>query len=333
MKKIIKRVILVILIIFVFLTVSLSVLAYKIDKNDVRKKFKESGIQNMMSHTVYYSNCTVEPIRKGMLNGYHIKPNNKTKNGVVVTFGGAEGGCGYDRAIILGQQGYEVFALFYFGQDNQPEEDIDIPLEFFEEFLDYTKDNNISLEPLSLIGSSLGAQLSLLLSNYYAEIDNVVLYAPASYLVGSAELFGYHNSFFKYEGKSLDDIKLPFMKALLWRIGMRSAREVVDEAIKISKDKEQARIKTDNIKGEILIFAGDDDVMIPSDISAREIYESNPEKVHLNIYENAGHNFEQTLSSIKRFNDMGGTAEGNAYALEDSNKKLNEFLEKWHGIK
>ena len=68
-------------------------------------------------------------IRHGDVVGFHALPDRLSRPGVVVTFGGSEGSPDLETAVAIAQDGCEVFAMFFFGQDDQEEELVDVPLE------------------------------------------------------------------------------------------------------------------------------------------------------------------------------------------------------------
>lgn len=269
------------------------------------------------------------------MNGFHIKPNNKTSDGIIVTFGGSEGGCNYFQAIELGQKGYEVIALYFFGQNNQPKTLNKIPLEFFNELLLYTQVNNIDTNTLTLLGGSKGAELSLLLTNFYKEIDNVILYAPSSYVFQGLD-FTNSGSSWTWNSQELPYISfsnsspwalLSMFNAMIFNYPV-SYLQQYQTAIKNSKNTKDALIDIADFKGKILIFAGDNDSMWPSAIMAQKIHEMNTENVEFIIYENAGHLF-QPVTYIDRV-ALGGTKEKNESAKQDSDIKLFNFLNIHH---
>ena len=137
---------------------------------------------DMDAYSLEREGMTISTIHDGYTNGFHLIPNEKSKTGLLVVFGGSDGGTDFDRSVMLAKEGYEVVSLFYFGQENQPPLYNNVPLEFFGEFLEYAKTANIDTSSLTLVGVSKGAELALLLTNYYDEIDNVVLFAPSSYV-------------------------------------------------------------------------------------------------------------------------------------------------------
>lgn len=65
--------------------------------------------------------------------------------------------------------------------ENQRTDLVEVPLEFFQEVLDYIGKNIGEDQVITLYGASKGAGLSLNLAVRYPEISNVILMAPAEY--------------------------------------------------------------------------------------------------------------------------------------------------------
>src|SRR5699024_3452620 len=114
----------------------------------------------------------VEIIEEDLLNGFHLVPDNISTEGVIVTFGGSDGSSNYDLAKMLAE-GYEVYSLFFFGPGKLPDELIEVPLELFDDFLAYHLENSQSNGPITVLGASKGAELTLNLASNYDEIDNI----------------------------------------------------------------------------------------------------------------------------------------------------------------
>jgi len=293
------------------------------------------NIQDMTSYPLEHDNVTIIEIKQNSLNGFHLKPNGERKNGVIVTFSGSEGGSNYFQALELANEGYEVVSLFFFGQENQPQTLNKIPLEFFNEFLTYAKKNNIDTEMLTIIGISKGAELSLLLTNYYDEIDNLVLYTPSSYVFQGLD-FEEVASSWTYENKELPYISY-YKSSLQSLFGMFSAMifnypiaylALLETAVQNSENSTDAKIDITNFDGNILLFAGDDDAVWHADIMAQEIYDNNTGNTEIVIYENVGHIFYPiTYLGGMAF---GGNKQDNENAKIDSDSKLINFLEKYH---
>ena len=286
-----------------------------------------SGLTNLYDYTVDY--------KKKILNdkhlvGEHYIPNEKTSKGVIVTFGGSEGSNGGDRAHYLANRGYEVLALYYFGEKNVSKTLSEIPLEFFADVLDYIEED----EALTILGSSRGAELGLLLSSYYDEIDNLVLYSPSAY-VFPGNSFGEETYAWTYDGVGLPYVdsnnisSFVFMKLKLAEFlnAPFENRIFFDSALKNTENLEDYRIKAENTSAEILVFSGTDDGIWNSSGMARLI-EEHGSNVTVYDYKNAGHVFlaQRVYEGIL----IGGNPRDNLEAYIDSNKILLENLAKWH---
>ena len=293
---------------------------------------------DMDAYPLEQEGVTITPIKDEYVKGFRMIPDEKSKSGLIVMFGGSDGGVDFDHGVKLAKEGYEIVSLFYFGQENQPIHYNNVPLEFFKDFLDYAKTYNIDTSPLTLIGISKGAELTLTLSNYYDEIDNIVLYAPSSYVFQGGDMMAKTSSW-TYEGKELPYVKLLpsiFSIAKLYApmvINYPIAfREFQANMILKSNNSEEtpnkAQIDISNYNGNILIFAGADDQVWPADVMGQMIKDSKPEQTELNIYPNAGHVFVPSSNFLGMAN--GGTISGNVKAQIDSESKLREFLRDHH---
>lgn len=278
----------------------------------------------------------IEKIREGRVVGYHLTPYNHRHSGAVVVFGGSEGSANVPLAAQIAQQGHEVFAMYYFGQDNLPPELAEVPLEIFQDIHAYVKEHAKSIEPLTVVGGSKGAEFGLLLGATYPDlIDNLILYAPTSHVFQGL-------SFESREGKSswtLDDKDVPFIAfdqgsgkagiTFLLRMIVNKPYEygpMYESALAGASNAEEARIKIENFKGNILLFAGGKDAMWPSAKMARDIQETYP-KAEVEIFANAGHLFygPPVVEGI----EMGGDYEANEKAKPLSDRILFKTLDTW----
>ncbi|GAJ98966.1 acyl-CoA thioester hydrolase/BAAT C-terminal domain-containing protein [Geomicrobium sp. JCM 19055] len=120
----------------------------------------------------------VEHFESGMANGFHFIPDEPIAAEPIIVFGGSEGSSNFEVAEDLASKGYETYSLFFFGAPNQTTALNKVPLEFFGDFLRYSE---LEDEPITVIGYSKGAELGLNLTNYYEEINHLVLYTPSQY--------------------------------------------------------------------------------------------------------------------------------------------------------
>lgn len=305
-------------------------------------------VQQLASDLDQYSQevegVEVEHIAGEYMSGFHLKPIQKNHSGVIVTFGGSEGSPNYDLASSLSQQGYEVLALFFFGQENQKKELVDVPLDFFGEVLQYISNETEGEGPLTVLGASKGAELALNLGVVYPEIDQLVLYAPSAWnyfgLSNDLRFGGETRSSWNYQGQALPMIDMTKGK---WQDGAKlgldfllkkpiSFRPLYEASQFFDPNAEEARIQVERCTADILIFAGSQDVMWQSDVSARTIEDHRPERTEVHIYRGAGHIFQG--DGILYLGDyvyaMGGSQEANEKAFARSQDVLVKRLKEWH---
>ena len=290
---------------------------------------------NITDYSLNQEGMEIKIVQDGYLNALHMIPNEKTSKGLVVTFSGSSKGCDYERSVMLAKEGYEVMAMFYFGQKNQVESYNNVPLEFFSDLLKYTKDNNIDTSELTVLGISKGAELSLVLSNYYAkDIDNIVLFAPSAYVFQGGDMMAKTSSW-AYKGVELPYISLfpnfingfNMITALIFYTPYAYRAHHIN-VVETQENIEEYEIDFSNFTGDILIFAGEDDQLWHSDIMGTKIKEKALGNVELHIYPDAGHAF-LPVSKIP-YSNLGGTLEGNTASQVESNASLLEFLKIRH---
>ncbi|MEG1152411.1 MAG: acyl-CoA thioester hydrolase/BAAT C-terminal domain-containing protein [Oscillospiraceae bacterium] len=242
--------------------------------------------------------------------------------------------CNYERALECAAEGYEVMSFFYFGKLRQTDYLSEVPLEYFQTILEYAKKNCTSTDIITVIGSSKGAEMALLLQNYYPEITNLVLYSPSSHVF---EGLGIETtSSWSYKGEPVPYVDFR-SSSLMSRVELMSSdlfytnyslRSRYSTSLKNSDNADAAKIKTDNLKGKILLFAGEDDQYWDSAAMAREIYEDNKDKAEIYTYPNVGHNFLKG-SSLYRYK-LGGNYEENQKAYKNSCEIMLKSMEEWH---
>lgn len=273
---------------------------------------------------------SVERISEERANGIHIIPD-EPATGVdpVVMLSGSDGSLNFEFASELAENGIEVYSLFYFGDDNQPDTLEMVPIEFFADFLSVAE---LEDTELTVIGHEKGAELALILTNFHDNINELVLYDPLTHVFGGLSLSFESVSPWTYNDEMITYIDLrdsnlmSLGRALLYEgvLAPSNFRHVYESALENTENPERARIPTSNFTGRALIFAGGEDPNYPSDVFARELGLS-LDSAEVHVMEEAGHAFFRT----EHFNDIhvGGTEESNAQAKEQSFSILMEFLE------
>lgn len=276
----------------------------------------------------------VERVQGQYLNGFHLKPDAVRHAGLVVTWGGSDGGPDYQRAVRLAGQGYEVLSLFYWGQPNQRPALADVPLDFFDEVLAW-RDAHTEPGPLTLVGTSKGAELALALQPRYPQIDNIVLYAPTRHSWQGLEFRTEHPSW-TWRGEPVPYVSFrysspestgAFFGAMLLNTPM-PLKAQYDSAEAADPNAEAARLKVDQ-RGHLLAFAGAEDAMFTSSRDATLLAEEAGERGAAHVYPGAGHVFGPHDGWVGGF-AMGGDRAGNVAAQEASDAVLDAALAAWH---
>ena len=280
---------------------------------------------------------TISSINNQHINGYHFKPQQIKHKGSIILFGGSEGSVSPNTAALLSLNGYEVFAMHFFGKGNLQKELVRVPLEQFEHIKAYISENTQQSKPLTVIGTSKGAELGLLLASYYPnDIDNLVLYSPSAYVwQGLSMNYSNVQSSWTYKGNDLPFLKLSdasgsatavFLADMI--IGRpREFAAMYESVIQLATNKSEATIPTNNARANLLMFAGGKDSVWPSVTMAQTIKQHYPHFSHLEVYPNAGHVFFGP--SVIRGMRAGGEYDANETAKTQSDTILLKQLDSW----
>ena len=99
----------------------------------------------------------------------------------VLVLGGSDGGIPGRRAKCIAENGFPVLALAYFKTKRTPEYLDMIPLEYFDQPIEWLKKNNHTQGGrIVVIGESKGAELALLLASRKPEISGLVAFVPGA---------------------------------------------------------------------------------------------------------------------------------------------------------
>ena len=340
MKKIFFRIFLVV-IILVVLVFSLRIYndhKYK-DINALNFPEYYKDVTNISLYPTDIDGVDVTYVDEGRMQGFRFVPKEKSHKGLVICFGGSEGSPNFETAKRLAEEGYETFALFMFGMKNQQQTLRKIPLEQFEDVISYINKNIKDNKPISVLGASKGAEYALNLASKYPEIDNLILISPSSYNFAGLDFKDYGSSW-TYKGKELPyiDIKKSSFNSFLKNIIVPaiikspiSYKETYNSAIEEDSTSQEKLIPIKNVKANILMIVGEDDLMWDSLAMANKIKEQNP-KAMIYSYKGAGHIFAGNgiLNLGKIRIATGGIIEGNEKARSESRKTIDAFLKENH---
>ena len=340
MKKIFFRIfsIAIILVVLVFILRIYNDHKYK-DNNALKFPEYYKDVTDISLYPTDIDGVDVTYVDEGRMQGFRFVPKEKSHKGLVICFGGSDGGPNFETAKRLAEEGYETFALFMFGMKNQEQSLTKIPLEQFEDLISYINKNIKDNKPISVLGASKGAEYALNLASKYPEIDNLILYAPSSYNFAGLDFKNYGSSW-TYKGKELPyiDIKKSSFKSFLKNIigpalikSPISFKETYNSAIEKDSSSQEKLIPVKDVKANILMIVGEDDLMWDSLAMANKIKEQNP-KARIYSYKGAGHIFAGNgiINLGKARIATGGSSESNEEARNESRKTIDAFLKENH---
>lgn len=277
--------------------------------------------------------ATVERVDLDRLQGFHLSPDTPSHDGLVVIWGGSDGGPDFARAARIAGQGYHVLSLFFFGQPGQQPILAEVPLEAFEDALRWRAEH--APGPLTVIGTSKGAELALALQARYPDIDNLVVYAPTTHTWQGLD-FATEKSSWTWAGEPAPYVSFrhadpqsvtAMFAAMLLNTPVRLYQQYAS-ALANDPDAERAAIPF-KLSGHLLAFAGEDDAMWPSADAARHWGAQAPGRTEAHTYPGAGHLFGAHDGWAGGF-AMGGNRAGNEAALAASDTVLDASLAAWH---
>ncbi|CAM3057966.1 acyl-CoA thioester hydrolase/BAAT C-terminal domain-containing protein [Streptobacillus felis] len=328
-----KKIFLIIIVLFTIITLLRIYNNYKYKSETSSNK----NLEDLYNKTI--ENVTVKKVDFNTFQGFHLKPTEKKYKGIVITYGGSEGSPNFWEAERIVKEGYEVLAVFMFGQKNQQKTLINIPLEQFEDVLKYIEENNIDKNPITVLGASKGAEYALNLANKYEDISNLILLAPSAYNFSGLD-FEKNGSSWTFKDEELpyiDTQKVPFSVILKDIIIPRiislpiSFSNLYNKAIEVDTNATTKLIPIKDLKTNILIITGEDDKLWDSYNMSLKIKKQKP-SVILKTYKNAGHIFEG--NGIINIGNMklrtGGNIKDNENAQKDKVKHISEFLKSQH---
>ena len=326
LKRILMSIVMIIVITFGIRTI-----------NSFRYPEPNFDFTNQLAESAYPVNDElgkINTIDYKLAHGYHMEPSKKSSKGVVIAFGGSEGSSNFDAAYELYKDGYEVLSLYFFGRKSLSTYLENVPIEFYSDVEEYMENKNIDTSIITVLGASKGAELALLLTQYYEDIDNLVLYAPSAYVFQGLGIEG-ENSSWSYSGKPIP--YLAFRNAsgkaifniisasiLNYPISFLESYTSISE--KIGPNDPEWIYKSE-IDGKILVFAGGEDTMWNSAQSAK-VLEDNFKNIESHIYTHAGHIFGP-LTYVNGLS-TGGEVEANLDAKVNSDIILKNKLIQWH---
>ena len=238
----------------------------------------------------------------------------------VVVLGGSSGRVDVDRAKLFAEAGARAFALQWFGGYGQSPGICEIPLETFFQATDYLI--STGCQRIVFVGTSKGAEAALLVTAFDPRVSAVVAVSPSSVVWGN---IGPGQDGIAWPERSswcLDGVPLDFVPAdPAWKPEYRddliSYRGLFEHCLtRFEEAARRAQIPVERVSAEIVLVAGGDDALWPSDLFAQQLLKrgkENGKSVSLVYDAEAGHRIlfpgEKTPRSTLRAHGGGDEAD------------------------
>lgn len=235
------------------------------------------------------------------------------KQPLVVGLGGSEGGNAWatdrwkptrDKFV---NAGYAFLALGYFGSTETPEQLDRISLEAIHDAILQAANNpKIDRTRIAVVGCSKGAELALLLSSYFKDINCVVAMVPGK-CAFPALTMGASTSSWTYQGKEVPFVPAPW--AAVPAMIKNDLREAFEIMLEDEEAVQNALIKVEDINGPIFFVSAKADEWWPSTEMSNDMMKRLQEKKFHHTFEHlaveGGHTdvldyFDNVLGFLKK---------------------------------
>jgi dienelactone hydrolase len=256
----------------------------------------------------------------------------------VLLLGGSEGGLGsgaHQMALALQKEGFAVFHLAYFGAPGQSDALESVPLELFDQGLDWLKARpDVDPARVAVMGASKGAEAALLVASRRPDLTAVVAGMPTSVAWNGINWSSGGQS--KHASWSARGHELPTMPFGDWNQadGIISVYRTVEDPARQAAT-ERAAIPIERSRAPVLLVCGEAETMWPAcpmaqQVAARSKARSGP-PVTVLAYKDAGHFvFGPPIAKdhpiYPRLGEYGGSPAGNAAARADGWPRVVAFL-------
>ena len=251
---------------------------------------------------------------------------------------------------LLASRGFNVLALAFFGEKGLNSALAEIPLEYFEKVFAWLEKNPITnCKEIYAYGGSIGAVLALLLASRYPIITKVAAINPLAWCFQGLTLKKI--SLWTYGGKSLPFVKFAWLSSFANIMSCFIKNKpfgfayTYRKSLEAANNREEARIKLENSKADILLFGGQKDGWWDTHDACLKIVEELERHNYRHTYEyvsyeNGGHacyapfvipvdELSAPLKIAPRLVFSEGVSrEANAHMLEDSWRKAIEFFKR-----
>ncbi|MDQ7029674.1 MAG: acyl-CoA thioesterase/bile acid-CoA:amino acid N-acyltransferase family protein [Ardenticatenia bacterium] len=283
-------------------------------------------------HVARGVSCT--EVREGDLVGVYCLPPGDSPFPAVLVLGGSEGDIPRIWPAWWASHGVAALGLAYFGVEPLPPNLVHIPLERFLRAVDWLRDRPaVDAERVFVWGVSRGSEAALLTAAYHPGVAGVIAVSPSSVVWSGLDFSQGPRSAWTYRGRPL-----PFLTTALsldyLRMGLGIPVALRDEFERgLRKATEEVFIPVERVRGPVLLIAGTDDRLWPSDVFVRQMEErlaargfSHP--VRTVVVEAAGHAFSPFLEPPVRVVPplvLGGNREANLHLAREGTAAMLDW--------
>ena len=167
-------------------------------------------------------------------------------------------------------------ALRYFGGERQPPGICEVPLEVFTRATDRLVEEGC--ERVAYVGTSKGAEAALVIAADDPRVSVVAAVSPSSVVWANIGPGVDGAAWPQRSSWTRDTVPLPFVKYdETWqperRDGLVTYRSLYERSLQRAENVSAAAIPVERARAEIILVAGGDDALWPSDVFARSIQE------------------------------------------------------------
>jgi hypothetical protein len=254
---------------------------------------------------------------EGKVRGAFFENVQSTKTGVIV-LSGSSGRIDTVRAQLIAEAGTRALAMQWFGGAKQAPGICEIPLEIFMDATDLLISKGC--ERIVFVGTSKGAEAALLASTIDPRINAVIAMSPSSIVWGNigAGIDGRawpERSSWSFGGSPLDFVPADTSWQKEYRDGLVSYRSFFQKCLSNNTEaNNRARIPIEKTTADLILVAGGDDALWPSDSFAQDLVRSrqvNGRSATLIFDQDAGHRilFPGEVTPRSTLHAHGGTDE------------------------
>ncbi|XP_071941008.1 acyl-coenzyme A amino acid N-acyltransferase 1-like [Antedon mediterranea] len=271
-------------------------------------------------------------VSDGKLRGTVFIPTGKGPFPGIIDMYGLNGSLKPSRAALLSSYGFVTYALPYFAYKDLVKDVADVDLRYFEEALKwFSSQEYVDSSRIALVGTSLGAMLSIVMATYWPDMIRAVVSYNATHhrTITPRTYYGKTLPYINSNGNPVVNIDgaLNYLKSF---------------SCKLLNKSESTAIQIEKSKADFLFIAGEDDQIIPSVYCASRMTERLNQNGHHNhrtlVYPGTGHLIDPGLLPVTNITrnpfdvdttiTYGGGLPEHAKAQEHSWKIVKEFLRK-----